>query len=141
MLTHVEPLVLERCCVCDMTFAMPEWFQKKALDRRPLFSFFCPKGHSQHYNGKSTEQQLRDDLARTKHLLEQTQARAAENRESAERIARRLSATQGVVTRQRNRIAAGKCPCCSKTFADVARHMRRQHPKWNPEKEAEVRGG
>lgn len=32
-----------------------------------------------------------------------------------------------VCTRTRNRIAAGVCPCCNRTFQNLADHMRTLH--------------
>jgi hypothetical protein len=51
-------------------------------------------------------------------------------REAKEQAERRLSATRGVVTRIRNRVANGVCPCCNRTFADLHRHMASQHPEF-----------
>jgi hypothetical protein len=35
-----------------------------------------------------------------------------------------------VATRIRNRIAAGVCPCCTRTFKNVARHIKDKHPTY-----------
>ena len=46
---------------------------------------------------------------------------------------RQLSATRGVVTRIKNRVGHGVCPCCNRSFGNVARHMADQHPNWAAE--------
>ncbi|MES2524062.1 MAG: hypothetical protein V4617_15250 [Gemmatimonadota bacterium] len=132
------------CCNCGMLFAMPAEVEQRRRDDHK--TFYCPNGHGQSYSGKSEAELLRDQLAKKTHEIEQAQANAKHYRESRDRveeqkrhIERRLSATQGVVTRHKRKIAAGKCPCCSAEFKNLAAHMKTQHPKWDPAKEAEVR--
>jgi hypothetical protein len=134
------------CYKCGVLFGVPDAFKEKRLRDRQ--EFYCPNGHAQHYVGKTEEQRLRDQLAQQKHVAEQAQARATEawqyaeeERLRKERALRRLSATQGVVTRNKRRIAAGQCPCCSASFKDLKSHMTKRHPHWNPEREIDVRGG
>lgn len=38
--------------------------------------------------------------------------------------------TKGVVTRTRNRIANGVCPCCDRSFTNLQRHMASKHPDY-----------
>ncbi|HEX9950777.1 MAG TPA: hypothetical protein VGB53_03340 [Rubricoccaceae bacterium] len=45
------------------------------------------------------------------------------NQVEAERQKRRAAAQKGAHTRTKKRIAAGVCPCCNRTFQDLARHM------------------
>ncbi len=137
-------LVAVSCGKCDAVFGMESQFYDRRRDDHE--TCYCPNGHPRCFTSKSEAEELRDQLAREKHHREQAQAlaehrrkRIEEEQQSARRITRRLNATRGVVTRQKNRIAKGKCPCCSKTFKDVAHHMKTQHPNWNPEREAEVR--
>lgn len=35
---------------------------------------------------------------------------------------------KGVATRLKNRAAHGVCPCCNRTFQQLARHMSAKHP-------------
>lgn len=125
------------CCNCGIVFGMESnYIRERKRDHK---SWTCPNGHRQHWAQQSEAERLRDQLAREKHLREQADARARSNREEAERIARRLIATRGVVTRHKKKIAAGRCPCCSHLFKDLKAHMEKRHPGWNPEREAEVR--
>ena len=50
------------------------------------------------------------------------------SRSSARAAERSNRALRGHLTRQRKRAAAGMCPCCRRTFENVARHMESQHP-------------
>ena len=46
----------------------------------------------------------------------------------------RLRAQKAAKTRLKNRIAAGVCPCCNRSFVNLARHMNTKHPDYAKEK-------
>jgi hypothetical protein len=73
------------------------------------------------------------ELARLKRKLEYAEARTERERETRERTERQLTATRGVVTRIKNRVGHGVCPCCNRTFQDLARHMKGKHPDYAKE--------
>lgn len=47
----------------------------------------------------------------------------------------RRRATKGVLTRTKNRVAKGACPCCNRYFRDVHSHITSQHPEYSGEAE------
>jgi 3'-phosphoadenosine 5'-phosphosulfate (PAPS) 3'-phosphatase len=118
-------LVTKTCPACGVIYAMPEefdtWCRKKSHR-----NFYCPAGHQLHYPGKSEEQKLREAneaLARERARHDQTQAQ--------------LRAQKAQTTRARNerdkiktRVAHGVCPCCNRTFKQLAAHMQRKHPEF-----------
>ncbi|WP_159103999.1 hypothetical protein [Rhodopseudomonas sp. B29] len=53
-----------------------------------------------------------------------------DQREAAER---RAAAARGQVTKIKNRVGHGVCPCCNRTFANLARHMAGEHPGYTAE--------
>lgn len=120
--TGIQQLVVEECGVCAVLFAFPETLREKALadhSRR----FFCPNGHNLAYLGKTEAEKLKDQLDRER----DRSARLASQRDQVEAS---LRATRGVVTRMRNRASAGLCPCCNRTFQQLARHMAAKHPEF-----------
>lgn len=127
-LTNVTTFEIVTCCKCSVQFAMPTELQRRRLDDRG--DFYCPNGHSQHYTGKSEaqRQQERADLAERRLANAQENARIARAEQVTTR--RQLSAAKGQLTKTRNRIAKGVCPCCNRSFANVARHMAGQHPDY-----------
>lgn len=133
---YTGTLAVMTCYKCGISFAMPQDYKDRRIADHE--SFWCPAGHSQCFHGKSEADRLRDDLARQKHYTEQAQASASYERSEREAVTRRLTATRGVVTRHKNRISKGRCPCCSHTFKDLKTHMTRQHPKWNPIQETQT---
>ena len=115
------------CITCFMQFRVPQGFT--AARRRDGRSFYCPNGHSMSYPlGESEADKLRRERDRlvqrmaekddTIHALEASRARAE----------RKASAARGHVTKIKKRAANGVCPCCNRTFADLARHMGTKHP-------------
>lgn len=129
MFTYTESTVLvaETCPACGVLFAMPQTLNKELRDTGA--TFYCPTGHSMSY-GKGNNAKLRDELERAKRQLEnsRTYGRAiADQKEAAERSNRAL---RGANTKLRKRVAAGVCPCCQRSFQNLARHMAGQHPNF-----------
>ena len=112
-------LETETCCECGVPFAMPDYMRsRRLLDGK---YFYCPNGHSQHYT-KSEVQRLQEKLA------EQTRAATsmAERAMAAENAEQKA---QREINRMKKRAAAGVCPCCNRTFQQLARHMKTKHPQ------------
>ena len=110
-------IVGETCCNCGIAFGMPDSFMRQK--RRDTTNFFCPNGHPQHY-AVSEVDKLRKQLELQKAATEYERARA-------QRIDRQLVASRGQITRTKNRVANGVCPCCNRTFQDLGRHMTTKH--------------
>jgi rubrerythrin len=125
---------VEHCCECRMPFAMTKAFQDARLSDRGSW-FYCPAGHRQWYVGESTEAKaIRErDIAKQQIARAEQEAREATRRaEAAEAEAseqRAVAAKARLATRNiRKRAINGVCPCCTRTFSNVAEHMRKQHP-------------
>jgi hypothetical protein len=124
------------CCACKCEVWIPDALYEAALHSRGPngIHYYCAYGHSQHYvQGESEETKLRRERDRLVQRLAEKDdeiARQRGLRESAENSARTL---KGHVTRIKNRVGHGVCPCCSRTFGNLARHMATQHPTWTAE--------
>lgn len=134
-----EPVTFERedCCNCGMTFFVPADFRAHRKNDAKLF--YCPNGHGQHYS-KSEADRLRAQLAtaekdKQRAIKEKQWAEesARQNRESRLATERKLTAAKGQQTRLRNRIKNGVCPCCTRTFSNLQRHIATQHPEFTAE--------
>lgn len=111
------------CCKCGCLFAIPDQVNDELISSGK--KFYCPNGHSQHYT-ESTETKLkkeRDKNARLTARLDQEKAAAAA-------LDRQRAAMKGQVTKIKKRVANGVCPCCNRTFKDLAAHMSTQHPDY-----------
>lgn len=120
------------CCVCGVDVLMTAAQEAQLLQSGA--TFHCIWGHQQHFiRGPSEADKLRQERDR----LKQQQARLIEEAAAAQRRAdaatRSARAFKGQVTRIKTRVAAGTCPCCNRTFQDLARHMKGQHPDFTTE--------
>lgn len=120
------------CLTCGVPIALPVTIKEEALRRRGPTgrSFYCCNGHSQFYVGETAEQKLQRELdaAKKAHAVELEWQRS--RREAAERSA---AAFKGKVTALKNRVGNGVCPCCKRTFKQLAAHMACKHPEFKSE--------
>lgn len=141
-LTVEQELVTEQCCSCGVIFAMPKEFEQQCR-RQPGVGtgkpFFCPAGHQQWYTGATEATKLREQLdeeRRKRQSAEQqieyeAQIRRQET-ERADRERRRANGYKGHATRITKRAKSGVCPCCNRTFKQLAAHMANKHPQFTP---------
>jgi hypothetical protein len=120
-------LVDTTCHQCGVLFAVPDWFDKAR--REDHQTFHCPNGHMLAYRTSELDK-ARTELAKTQGQLTRAQGTITHLRDQVSAAERQVSAHKGQVTRLRKRVANGVCPCCSRTFADVARHMATKHPDY-----------
>ena len=104
-----------------MTFAVPKVWQDRQRDTHR--NWYCPNGHEQHYPSNTELERTQKELARLKRRAEYLEA----DRDTLERS---RSAVRGHLTRVRQRESPGVCPCCKRTFQNVARHMKTRHPDY-----------
>lgn len=129
-ITISTELVTETCKTCSGLFAITKEF-KQECHRIGGFRqmWACPYCKTTWGYGESEETRLklqiaareteadaiRRDLTAAKcSLIDERSARA-----QAERKCRRIT----------KRIHAGVCPCCNRTFSNLARHMSTKHPE------------
>ena len=115
-------------CWCGLPFAMPARLYKQCRDTGT--TFYCPLGHKIVF--KTTEA---DKLRRERNLLKQQLAEKddaiREKRQECNVAWRTATAYKGHVTRIKNRIGKGVCPCCNRSFQNLARHMNSKHPDYS----------
>lgn len=116
------------CCRCKTDIWMPEALYESAKAGAPNVTFYCPYGHPQVFAvGETDEQKLRRERDRLFQRIAEKDDEIKRQRDLREGTERQLSATKGVVTRIKNRVGHGVCPCCTRSFANLARHMQTQH--------------
>jgi len=113
-------MVTEVCCNCGIAFGMPSDFRDVLLNDSNK-SFYCPNGHGQHFV-KSREQQLREDAEKK---LRQKENELANLTASKIQLESELQKTQ----RKLKRVHNGTCPCCKRSFQNLANHMKSKHPE------------
>lgn len=121
------------CYRCHAPLYLPRELYE-AAKRSPAISFFCAYGHEAHYPAGETEaDKLRRERDRLAQRIAERDDEIKRQREMREQTERQLAATRGVVTRIKNRVGHGVCPCCNRSFTNVARHMASEHPTWSAE--------
>lgn len=82
------------------------------------------------------------ELDRVRKQLESERARAAQLSSSLQSVReerdRHWTERKKLQTRTRNlklRVKHGVCPCCQRTFKQLATHMKAKHPDYNPDAE------
>lgn len=118
---HTVTLVLHECPECGVQYGLTEVYEDAR--REDHKTFCCPNGHWLSYKSETREQKLRRQLDATTRQLSNTQSEL-----KATEYARR--AIKGQLTRTKKRIAAGVCPCCNRSFSNLAAHMAGQHPNY-----------
>ena len=124
--------VTEECIECGILFAVTEEYNKRR--RADHKSFKCPSGHSQYYPQKSDKEKLREQLTRTKNELDYAETRIKQEKERNEHLKKSRAAVKGQLTKTKNRISKGVCPCCNRTFQNLMGHMKTQHPDYTEAK-------
>ncbi len=113
---------------------IPDALCEAAQRGRGRVSFYCAYGHSNVFvEGENEETKLRRERDRLTQRLAEKDDEIRRQRDLREGTERQLSATRGVVTRIKNRIGHGVCPCCNRTFGDLSRHMATKHPTYAAE--------
>lgn len=116
-------MVTEECCTCGVLFALQEGYIR--VRKKDHQYFYCPNGHPQNWPQDTPEQ------LQIKKLREQLDAAAQLERRLVDRQSRLendLMDAAKETKRVRRRHHAGTCPHCKRTFADMARHIAKQHP-------------
>jgi hypothetical protein len=116
--------VAHTCGGCGITYYVPKRWHQHKLDTQD--NFYCPNGCCRHYVNE-TNADMYKRLYESERRGTELQRRRAENAENSRR------ALKGVVTRTKNRIKNGVCPCCKRSFTNLQLHMKKQHPKYGNE--------
>lgn len=126
-LNFTETLTIKTCPVCSIRYAAPESMFVRIKERGG--EWHCPNGHTLVFN-ETEVQRLTKALESEKRSSECKDNRIKSLNNSLANTENRLRATKAAKTRMKNRIAAGVCSCCNRTFQNLASHMKGQHPEF-----------
>lgn len=122
------------CCTCKREMWIPDALYEAAMAAKGKIEFFCAYGHSNVFCvGENAETKLRRERDRLAQRIAEKDDEIRRQRELREGTERQLTATRGVVTRIKNRVGRGVCPCCNRTFENLHRHMNSKHPTYAAE--------
>lgn len=113
------------CYTCKCRMWIDDSLDEAAKRNRGAISFFYSYGHQQHYvQGETEETKLRRERDRLQQQIAQRDDEIAAQGRKIKRLNKRAS--------------AGICPCCQRTFSNMAQHMKHQHPEFVAEGGAKV---
>lgn len=122
------------CYKCKCQMWIPDDLNQSALHARGMIPFYCAYGHKQFYvEGESEEDKLRRERDRLAQQIAERNDRITALREERDAADRRAAAARGQVTKIKNRVGAGVCPCCTRSFNNLRRHMETEHAGYRAE--------
>ncbi len=118
------------CWKCKVEYFIPAALYTAAMASEKI-NIYCPYGHSGCFHeGPSDEDKLRQERDRLKQRMAMLDDDLRDEREGHAATGSQLSAQKGLVTRIKNRVGHGVCPCCSRNFQNLKRHMSNKHPAY-----------
>ena len=126
------------CPTCGVRFAIPHNLLASLRNSKAMF--YCPNGHPQSFRQSRTEA-LEAELKAERERRERAEDLARRRREEADVLRRTKQQTLGKLRALKGRVKNGVCPCCNRSFAQLAKHIATKHPdyaKEQPETEPET---
>lgn len=119
---EIEFVLITPGC-CGVPWMMPKHIMVQRKEDHK--TFWCPNCQSSRWYppGSSDKEKLEAKLRHERFLRveAENEAESAKHRERAQKAAK---------TRLKNRIKNGVCPCCTRYFENLHRHMLSQHGDW-----------
>lgn len=126
---HIERKIhIIECASCSVDFGIGDNFMRRR--REDHGTFYCPNGHPNVYRGDNTEEKLRKELEAAQRQRDMAREDRDWQRQQRLTAERQRAAAKGQVTKIKNRVSKGVCPCCNRTFPNLAAHMAGQHPDY-----------
>lgn len=130
-------------CWCGTPHAVPaELLRKQERDLnngRDQEAIYCPLGHRYIKSGEGEAAKLRKWLEEREREVIRERQRHDQTRVELEATERKRRALKGNITKLKRRAAAGVCPCCTRTFQNLARHMETKHPEFATDEKLEAK--
>ena len=122
--------VVDACITCGVVFTIPE----RVFDQQQESGGFhyCPNGHQQGWSKDGCENAK---LRRERDRLVQ---RVAQKDDEIKSLEGSVAAHKGQITKLKKRVSAGVCPCCTRHFTNLERHMHSKHPQYTEGPELQV---
>ncbi len=116
------------CGCCGGTYAITERHRSWCYENAKSWTCpYCKTGWGFSSNNDRISQ-LKKEIKAANRNADLAWHEASENRKQAEKITRSYN-------RVRERVKNGVCPCCSRTFENLARHMQSKHPDFGTNKQ------
>lgn len=114
-----ESFDMMTCGVCGVRHLMPTTKRETCAKEGPSRSWFCPNGHERVYRESEADKVRRE--------LNNARQQIARAEDEAREATARATKAENAKKRLEKRINAGLCPCCNRSFQNLARHMASKH--------------
>lgn len=131
-MTIIKQIILEEvvCGTCGIPYAVPaDWIKQRRSESGDIH---CPNGCRRTWS-ESDADRLRKQLEARERELREAKCDAL-NKQHALELERQAKAQ---LERKLHRVSKGVCPCCKRSFQNLARHMATKHSGTNPPPEKE----
>ena len=123
LVIHGQRMEVSQCGICGVVYTVPEIIQD--YHRRHGGFSYCPNGHQWGWRQDDCEE------ARTRRERDLLKQQLAQKNDEIAALQERVKREEDASSRLRKRAAAGVCPCCHRSFAALARHMKAKHPNFS----------
>lgn len=136
MNTSVAVITLDHtdCCRCHAIFGLEKRAHREYRESGKCL--YCPYCGTRQSYRTSELQRLKSRLEKEEARRERAEQNVLIERRWRKSEERSKAAVRGHLTRVKNRIANGVCPCCDRHFENLGRHMKHQHPGYVEEIDA-----
>jgi len=125
------------CWQCKCEIWLPQELYDAAKRGADKIIFHCAYGHGGVFGkGDSELDVVRRERDWLKQQLAQRESRIANLQTKLEGEIKESVSLRKAATKTKKRAAAGTCPCCHRTFRQMALHMRNKHPTFKAEEVA-----
>lgn len=128
IVTEFVALYIVNCGPCGGTYALNKRYVAQKREKGGYWH--CPYCQTSWGYGESENERLKAALEKQKKSTQWQADRARKAEEDAEHRRRQYVGMKGVLTKQKNRVSKGVCPCCNRYFKNLHRHMESKHPKF-----------
>jgi len=127
----LKPIV---CPECGGVYAISASYKEEAA-RVGLFRlpWTCPYCKIERGYGDGEVQRKDREIARLQTEREHLEAARKAQSERADAAERSRNAFRGHLSLVKRRVKHGVCPCCNRTFKQLAQHMATKHPGFSPD--------
>jgi len=121
-------LSVTNCGVCGGSYALSQ--KCMAYKRQHGGYWNCPYCKQSWGYGTSEIDEKNNEITRLKRTIEYAETDLSHAKELKNKALHSARTIKGHLTRTKNRIANGVCPCCNRSFKNLHNQMSRQHPDY-----------
>lgn len=123
--------VWHKCWKCKSDLWLPQSLNEAANHARGRISFWCPYGHEAvKADGETEENKLRRERDRLAQQIAQRDDEIRHQKELLNEAEKKRVALSGQINKLNKRVSAGVCPCCTRSFQNLRRHISMKHPDY-----------